>query len=141
MSSYVKGSLIKDEKIIYEGKVSIWSLLPLVIAGLIFLPVFGIGLLLWVVAALRYMSTEMAFTNKRVIAKTGFISRKTVELSISKVESIQVEQGIIGRIFNYGSLVVAGAGNPQAPIPGISEPMDFRRKFLEFSEGNAASQA
>ncbi len=55
----------------------------------------------------------------------------TVELTISKVESIQVKQGILGRIFNFGTLVIAEAGNPQAPIPGISDPMAFRRAFME----------
>ena len=66
-----------------------------------------------------------------VIAKFGFISRRTVEININEVESIQVDQGILGRIFNYGTLVIAGAGDPQAPIPGISEPMAFRRAFIE----------
>ena len=83
----------------------------------------------------------MAFTNKRVIAKFGFISRKTIELNISKVESIQVNQGILGRIFNYGTLIVSGAGNPQAPIPGISDPMAFRRSFMESQDQAAQPQA
>ncbi|MDP3088977.1 MAG: PH domain-containing protein [Methylotenera sp.] len=54
-----------------------------------------------------------------------------LKLNIAKVESIQVNQGILGRIFNYGTLIVSGAGNPQAPIPGISNPMGFRRAFME----------
>jgi hypothetical protein len=49
-------------------------------------------------------------------------------------ESIQVNQSIFGRILNYGSIVVSGAGNPQAPVPGISDPMVFRRKFMEIQE-------
>jgi uncharacterized membrane protein YdbT with pleckstrin-like domain len=73
----------------------------------------------------------LAFTNERVIAKIGFIKRVTVELNINKVESIQVHQSVLGRIFNYGSIVIAGAGNPQAPIAGISKPMIFRNKFME----------
>ena len=80
------------------------------------------------------MTTELAFTNKRVIAKFGFISRKTIEIGLTKVESLQVDQGILGRIFNFGTLVISGAGNPQAPIPGISNPMTFRRSFMEFQD-------
>jgi uncharacterized membrane protein YdbT with pleckstrin-like domain len=79
-------------------------------------------------------------TNKRVIAKFGFISRRTVEIKLSKVESMQVEQGILGRIFNFGSLVVAGAGTPQAPIPGISDPLAFRTKFMETQENVEAAE-
>lgn len=134
MSSYVEGTLIKDEKVIYEGKISIWSLLPLIIFGFILLPAAGLGILFWITAALRYITTELAFTNKRVIAKFGFISRRTIELNVTKVESVQVNQGILGRIFNYGTLVISGAGNPQAPIPGISNPMTFRRSFMEYQD-------
>lgn len=130
MASYIEGALIKDEKVIYKGNVSLWSLAPLIVLGLLTIWI-GIGLIFWLVAFIRYKTTELAFTNKRVIAKFGFISRQTVELNISKVESIQVNQGILGRIFNFGTLVISGSGNPQAPIPGISEPMAFRRAFME----------
>jgi uncharacterized membrane protein YdbT with pleckstrin-like domain len=100
---------------------------------------YGLGLILWIIAFIRYKTTEMAFTNKRVIAKFGFVSRQTIELNISKVESIQVNQGILGRIFNFGTLIVSGAGNPQAPIPGISDPMAFRRAFMESQDQAAQS--
>lgn len=130
MASYIEGALIKDEKIIYTGNVSLWSLAPLIALGILTIGI-GIGFIFWIIAFIRYKTTELAFTNKRVIAKFGFISRHTVELNINKVESIQVNQGILGRIFNFGTLVISGAGNPQAPIPGISEPMKFRRAFME----------
>ena len=134
MANYVQSTLITDEKVIYEAKVSLWSLLPLLVAGFFFLFAWGLGLIFWLVAFIRYKTTELAFTNKRVIAKFGFISRQTVELNLMKVESLQVNQGILGRIFNFGTLVVSGAGNPQAPIPGISNPMTFRRSFMEFQD-------
>ena len=131
MASYIDGALIKDERVIYTGNISLWSLAPLIALGVLFLAAWGLGLIFLVVAYIRYKTTELAFTNKRVIAKFGFISRQTVELNISKVESIQVNQGILGRIFNFGTLIISGAGNPQAPIPGISDPMGFRRAFME----------
>lgn len=140
MASYIEGALIKDEKVIYTGHVSIWSLAPLIFLGLLFLFFYGIGLIFWAIAYIQYKTTELAFTNKRVIAKFGFISRKTVELNITKVESIQVDQGILGRIFNYGTLIVSGAGNPQAPILGISNPMEFRRAFMESQDQSAQTQ-
>lgn len=139
MASYIEGALIKGERVIYTGHVSLWSLAPLIFFGFVGLPFFGLGLVLWIVAFIRYKTTELAFTNKRVIAKFGFISRQTVELNINKVESIQVNQGILGRIFNFGTLIVSGAGNPQAPILGISDPMAFRRAFMESQD--QASQA
>jgi len=131
MASYIDGALIKDEKVVYTGKISLWSLAPLIILGVLLLAAWGIGLIFFLVAFIRYKTTELAITNKRVIAKFGFISRKTIELNINKVESIQVNQDILGRIFDYGSLIISGAGNPQAPISGISNPMNFRRAFME----------
>lgn len=145
MASYIDGALIKDEKVVYVGNISVWSLAPLIALGFVLLAVglvsralgfvllaaSGLGLVFWLAAYLRYRTTELAVTNKRVIAKFGFISRRTVEINVSKVESIQVQQGILGRVFNYGSLVISGAGNPQAPISGISDPMSFRRAFME----------
>ena len=134
MGSYIDGSLISGEKVVYEAKLSWWSMLPLLLFGFIMLFYFGLGLLVWLIAYLRYKSTELAFTDKRVIAKFGFISRRTVELQLKRIESVQVDQGIFGRIFNFGTLVVSGAGTPQAPIPGIADPMLFRRKLMEHQE-------
>ncbi len=131
MASYIDGALIKDEKVVYIGNISLWSLTLPILLGFLLVWVYGLGLVFWLVAYIRYKSTELAVTNKRVIAKFGFISRSTVEINIAKVESIQVHQGILGRIFNYGSLVISGGGNPQAPVPGISDPMGFRRAFME----------
>ena len=134
MASYIEDVLIQDERIIHMGHISLWSLAHLIIPGVILLPAFGLGLIFLVIAYIRYKTTELAFTNKRVIAKFGFISRHTVEINLSKVESIQVNQNVWGRIFNYGTLILSGAGTPQAPIPGISNPIQFRRAFMESQE-------
>ncbi len=136
MASYIDKALIKDERILYRGNISLWSLSFLIFLGVILLPV-GIGLIFLLAAYIRYKTTELAITTKRVIAKFGFISRRTVEININKVESIQVEQGIAGRIFDYGSLIISGGGDPQAPIPGISDPMRFRKAFIEAQDGAA----
>ena len=131
MASYIDGALIQGERVIYTGNISLWSLAHLIIPGVILLPVFGLGLLVLLAAFIRYKTTELAITNKRVIAKFGFISRHTVELNINKVEGIQVIQSISGRIFNFGSLIISGTGIQQAPIPGISNPLAFRRSFMD----------
>ncbi|MEW7991068.1 MAG: PH domain-containing protein [Candidatus Thiodiazotropha sp.] len=134
MSSYIDSVIGTGENVEYQAKVSIWSMIPLFVLGLILLPLFGIGLIFWIVAVLRYMTTELAITNKKIIAKFGFIKRDTIELLLSKAESVQVNQSILGRMFNYGSVVVPGAGNPQAPVPGIASPIEFRKRFMEIQE-------
>jgi len=131
MTSYVEGALVKDERIVHLGHISLWSIWHLIALGIVLLPAFGIGLIFLVMAYIRYKTTELAITTRRVIVKFGFIRRSTVEINIAKVESIQVEQEVLGRLFNFGTLIISGAGTPQAPIPGISKPMLFRKAFIE----------
>lgn len=134
MASYVDQVLIRDERVVHVGHISLWSLSSLIAAGVLLLPVFGLGLIFLAMAYIKYKTTELAITNKRVIAKFGFVSRRTVEINLNKVESIQVDQGLLGRIFDFGTLVISGAGEPQATIPGISEPIRFRKAFVEAQE-------
>ena len=131
MSSYVKDALVDGETIVHTGHISLWSLWHLILLGLVLLPLFGAGLILWAMAWVRYKTTELAITTRRVIVKVGLIRRSTIEININKVESIQVDQAILGRMFNFGTLVIAGAGSSQAPIAGISSPMAFRKAFIE----------
>jgi uncharacterized membrane protein YdbT with pleckstrin-like domain len=134
MTTYVEEVLTRDERVIHVGHISLWSLSLYIFLGFLLLAAYGLGLIFWLIAYIKYKTTELAITNKRVIAKFGFISRRTIEININKVESIQVDQTLLGRIFNYGTLVISGAGNPQAPIPGISQPIQFRKAFLEAQE-------
>ena len=134
MSSYVQNVVGKGEKVEYEGQVSLWSLLPFFLLGLVLLPVYGLGLIFWIYAFLTYKTTELVVTNKKIIAKFGCIRRSTIELLLPKIESIQVNQTILGRALNYGDIVASGAGNPQAPVPGINNPIEFRKKFMEIQE-------
>ena len=135
MASYVEAALIPGEKILYQGRVSWWSVWHLLLGGVLLL-VFVVGLVFLIWAWIRVKSTELAITNKRVIAKFGFISRNTMEISIQKVESIQVQQSLMGRMLDYGTLIVSGTGSSHAPIPSISDPMAFRRAFVEAQEGS-----
>lgn len=131
MASYVEGALVNGEKIVHQGHISLWSVWHLIALGIVLLPAVGIGLIFLAMAYIRYKTTELAVTTKRVIVKSGFIRRSTIEININKVESIQVDQEVLGRIFNFGTLIISGGGNPQAPIAGISAPMEFRRAFIE----------
>ncbi|PKP13316.1 MAG: hypothetical protein CVU08_05870 [Bacteroidetes bacterium HGW-Bacteroidetes-3] len=80
----------------------------------------------------RY-TDEFAITNKRVIIKTGLISRKTFEMNHSKIESVNVDQSILGRILGYGTIRIVGSGGTKEVFPNISKPLLFRKKFQEMS--------
>ena len=105
-----------------------WPSLP---GPLWLLPLAGIGLYFLIAALIKYKTTELAVTNKRVITKIGLISRHTLELNLSKAESIQINQSLLGRLCNYGSLQINGTGTAHTPINGIRSPLEFRRQFME----------
>lgn len=131
MSSYVDEVLVPGERVVHLGRTSLWSVWHLLVLGLILLPAFGLGLVFWGVAYVRIKSTELAVTTRRLIVKHGFIRRSTMEINIGKVESLQVSQSLLGRLLDYGTLVIAGTGTSHAPVDGIAEPLAFRRAFVE----------
>lgn len=129
--SYIDESLVAGETILHRARVSWWSQFGLVVLGIVLLPVVGLGLFFFLAAWIRVRSTEIAITNRRVIAKFGFIRRHTIEINLEKVESLRVEQGLMGRFLNYGTIFIGGTGTAMAPIPDIADPLVFRRKFME----------
>jgi uncharacterized membrane protein YdbT with pleckstrin-like domain len=77
-------------------------------------------------ALIRRATTELAVTDRRVIFKTGIFQRHTVEMNLSKVETVGVNQSILGRLLGYGTVIVRGTGGSFEPIPFIGEPLAFR---------------
>lgn len=131
MPSYVEDALVPGERILHQGRLSWWSVWHLLALGTVLLPAFGLGLVFWAWAWVRLKSTEIAVTTRRLIVKHGLVRRKTIEVNIQRVESLQVEQSVWGRLLNHGTLVVAGTGTSHAPIEGIADPMAFRRAFVQ----------
>ena len=86
----------------------------------------GIGALHLFSAWLKQWSTEIAVTDRRVIYKTGLVSRRTVEMNMDKVESVDVNQDIWGRIFNYGTVLIRGTGASLEPLSTIATPLALR---------------
>ena len=122
MGKYVDNNLIKDEQVELEASYhwiiffSLRALFTLFIAPLI-----------------DKYTDEFAVTNKRVIIKTGLISRKTFEMNHSKVETVNVDQSILGRILGYGTIRIVGSGGSKEEFPNIQKPLEFRKKFQELS--------
>jgi uncharacterized membrane protein YdbT with pleckstrin-like domain len=70
-------------------------------------------------------------TNKRVIIKTGVVTQASLEISLNKIESIGVDQSLMGRMLNYGDIVVRGTGGTPEPLTEIAYPMEFRHQVQE----------
>ena len=103
--------------------------------GLGLLRVLGLVLLLYAAVigigrAILYVSSEFAITNKRVLIKVGFIHRHSLEMLLNKVETVRVDQGLLARIFNFGTIVVTGTGGTNEPFRAIAKPIEFRRQVL-----------
>ena len=77
-------------------------------------------------AFIRRATTELAVTDHRVIYKSGLLSRHTIEMSRDKVESVDVDQSLLGRIFGYGTVIVRGTGGSLEPMRNIGDPLTFR---------------
>jgi len=145
---YIESNLMNSERVVHRGNIHWFIFIPgaagIVIAFILFGagqesgvgPVFGLFLFIASIygllkALITKLTTELAVTSKRVIAKTGFIRRITVELNHSKVESFNVDQSILGRIFGFGTIAVCGTGGGRTPIPGIEKPLEFRRYAMQ----------
>ena len=101
----------------FVSKLISW---PLTIIDAIFILLGAVSAL---VAIIEVISTELAVTSKRVIAKIGFIQRHAIEINHGKVEGFEIDQGIFGRIFDFGTVLVNGTGGAKTPrIPNIASP-------------------
>jgi uncharacterized membrane protein YdbT with pleckstrin-like domain len=149
--SYVQRILQPGEEVRFVGNIHWVSYFPgflvLILAVVIFILAhsgerthgfwLAVAAVLAAVAAIlilrswfyRWM-TEIAVTNRRVIYKTGFISRKTIEMHMDKVESVEINQSILGRILDYGNVEVIGTGETKFDkIKAIAHPIDFRNRI------------
>ena len=141
MGSYVDQVLVSGETVVYRGRLSLWPQFWQIVLGVILIPLL-IGIVILVSLWIRYRTTELAITSKRIIAKHGLIKRETIEINLPKVESLQVEQSVWGRVFDYGTVIVHGTGSSTEPIVNVKAPLRFRNAFVEATDaqqGRAAS--
>lgn len=85
-----------------------------------------LALVLWLGALLRRRTTELAVTDRRVIFKRGLVRRHTIEMNLAKVESVNVDQSLGGRLFDYGTVTIRGTGGGLEPLRNIEAPLTFR---------------
>lgn len=84
----------------------------------------------WFSAWFRRVTTEIVVTDQRIIHKTGWIARQTQEMNITKVETVDVNQGITGRILGYGAIGIRGIGGSWEPLRRIASPLALRNAIM-----------
>jgi len=109
---------------------SLFSGMVLCFSGILFL----YSILLGLQALIIILTTEFSVTNRRVIAKTGFIRRHTLEMLLLKIESVAVRQSILGRLLNFGTVTVTGTGGTKEGFRSIVEPLAVRSKINQIIE-------
>jgi len=153
---YVERHLLPNEHVVYKTRLH-WMLF--VKPGLLTLTGIVLALLLrqvldppwlWMIGAavaliglawafvhyVELMTSEFAVTNTRLILKVGLISRYTTELLLTKVESIGVQQGLMGRLLGFGDLTVTGTGGVREVFRRVRDPIGFRNHVQQASLGS-----
>ena len=82
---------------------------------------------------LRVRHTELGVTNKRVISKTGIISRKSEEMKLTSIETVEIDQSILGRMLGYGNIKVSGRGSSDVLFRNVVDPMGVKRAIESVS--------
>ena len=141
---YIEQNLIEGEVVIYKTKLH-WFPVFLWPAFILLLFVFGlisdngeagaffllIALILGLGSLVNYSASEFGVINKRILAKVGWVSRRSLDILLTKVEGIHAEQGILGKILGYGTVVVTGSGGTKSVLKNIAYPLEFRKIVQE----------
>jgi membrane protein YdbS with pleckstrin-like domain len=90
----------------------------------------ALGLLAFLAAAIRRRATEIVVTDRRVIYKRGILSRHTVEMNVSKIETVDVEQGLGARMLGYGTVLIRGTGSGIEPLRKVGDPLAIRNAIV-----------
>jgi len=145
MSSYIQQTLLTKEKLLYLTHPHwVIFLMPLVLMlfawvlpsvppfiNMLSRIIFLFGIIRAICAVIFYYTSEYGITNKRVLIKTGWIRRTSLEIYLNRVESIKINQSILGRFLNYGSIRVIGMGGSSDQFLFVPDPVQFRHNVQE----------
>ena len=120
MGNYINKNLIVDEQVLFETKYH-W------VHYFSWVSLFTLGI--W--PTMQLYIEEFVVTNRRIVIKKGLIAYYTLEMNLSRIETVQVKQSIIGRILGFGSITVIGTGGTRETFHLIAHPLQFRRSFME----------
>ena len=124
MGRYVNDSLSNKERVVYEGKITLLSLIPHIL-----LMFFGIGFLTIWKPIIRYATTELAITNRKVAGKLGLIKTKEMNSPLKAVQNVSVANGFFGKLFNYGTISITTASGEYL-FKNIKDANQFKNRLM-----------
>lgn len=133
--SYIERVLSDNEQILYRARIHpifmasyVGIIVAFLVVGVLYSLFVLAGIPLIMLAAHPYWTTEIAVTNRRLIYKQGLLARGIQEILLNKIEGINIEQTILGRIFNYGAVRVRGVGIGEIDLPkDLDAPLEFKK--------------
>ena len=141
--SYLQQSLAPGETIVAMFKlhwfmwIRFWMVIVLGIIAVIALSIaqiswaaLAVGVLALIVAGHQWLwlrAIEQGVTNRRVVRKTGIVSRTTTELRLASIETVDLHQSFWGRIFGYGNVEITGRGETAMVLDRIAHPVEVKR--------------
>lgn len=152
--SYIDGNLLAGEGIVFRTRLH-WLLFvgPVLFVIAVLLPLawlldsgiwsrlawipLAVGLVVLLATFIKRQSSDFAVTNKRVMMKVGVFGTRSIELLLSKIEAIAVNQSFSGRIFGYGDIVVTGSGGTREAFSRIQGPLEFRRAVQSVTDAQS----
>jgi hypothetical protein len=158
--SYIEASLVPGETVVYQTRLHWIVMLRHLLLGLLLLAGSGAllfyllhrprlgntsehlteggaaallvcGIVAIVAGMVRRNATEMAVTTRRVVIKQGLVDRKTIEMLLNKIETIEVSEPMVGRMLGYGSITMVGTGGTSEPFHKIAHPLQFRSEVQQ----------
>lgn len=137
-------NLDENERVLWQGRPRLKSILPVVIISIPFVFV-GIGVLMILGAYLNVVNTSFVVTNQGLYKKTGIMSRSVQKIGFDKVQNISFSQGIFGNYFDFGSIEISTAGGQgvEMRFNSINDPRkveDIVNQRLDHSSGQSQSQ-
>jgi membrane protein YdbS with pleckstrin-like domain len=141
--SYVDAQLMSGEKVVYRARLNrivyasaVIFLILAIGAWVVNVPwlgwgCFAVAVVLGLIALVKVVTSEFVVSDQRVLIKVGWIQRRSLETLLAKIEGIGVEQGLGGRLFGYGTIIVTGTGGTHERFDKIAAPMQFRKRVQE----------
>lgn len=125
--SYLDESLAAGETLLARFELHWTAKWRLIVFLILAIPTFGIALLAALYEWLRLRAIEQGVTNRRVVHKTGILSRQTAELRLASIETIDLRQSVTGRLLGYGDVVLTGRGESSMIFARLAAPLDAKR--------------
>ena len=137
--SYIEESLAPGETIVAIFDLHWTAKWRLIVYLLLAIPTLGLALFAAVYEWIRLRSIEQGVTNRRVVRKTGIVSRETAELRLASIETIDLRQTTWGRVLGYGDVVLTGRGESAMVFQRLADPLDAKRAIESAYASNVES--